>query len=110
MKAATLARLDRLVREKVVSLLSPERVIGIYSEGRLKFLEQLGQERPDHYVPSKDLEQEFHVMRTGGIETWSNIINSEEAGVSLNQWFTGYFHNFSIDGHNLYRTLIEKEN
>jgi len=51
--------------------------------------------------------QEFHVIRTGGIENWQDIKESESVGVSLNQWFTGYFENFSQHGHGVYSTLLE---
>ncbi len=51
--------------------------------------------------------QEFHVIRTGGIETWKDIQESEQAGISLNQWFTGYHKNFSKHDHDLYRELFE---
>ncbi|HLD02918.1 MAG TPA: hypothetical protein VJC07_04425 [Candidatus Nanoarchaeia archaeon] len=51
--------------------------------------------------------QEFHVIRTGGIETLADIRDSESAGVSLNQWYTGYFENFAKHGHAVYRRLLE---
>lgn len=51
--------------------------------------------------------QEFHVIRTGGIESWEDIQASERAGVSLNQWYTGYFEKFARHGHDLYRKLLE---
>ena len=38
---------------------------------------------------------EFHVIRTGGIDSASDIIASNEVGVSLNQWYTGYFTNYT---------------
>lgn len=54
--------------------------------------------------------QEFHVIRTGGIETAQDIVESEKAGISLNQWYTGYFYNFDphMHGHDVYRNLCEK--
>ncbi|HLC71400.1 MAG TPA: hypothetical protein VJI32_05300 [Candidatus Nanoarchaeia archaeon] len=52
--------------------------------------------------------QEFHVIRTGGVETWDDIQHSERAGISLNQWYTGYFEHFAIDGHDVYKKLFEK--
>ncbi len=51
--------------------------------------------------------QEFHVIRTGGIETWRDIEDSERIGISLNQWYTGYFENFSKHGHDVYKQLFE---
>lgn len=52
--------------------------------------------------------QEFHVIRTGGIENAQDIINSENAGISLNQWFTGYWKNFRLHGHELYSKLYSE--
>lgn len=49
--------------------------------------------------------QEFHVIRTGGIDTLQDIQDSERAGISLNQWFTGYFENFAKYGHKVYERL-----
>ena len=60
------------------------------------------------YVNSKHLPQEFHVIRTGGIETAEDILESEKAGISLNQWFTGYWENFSKEGHELYKKLYQE--
>lgn len=51
--------------------------------------------------------QEFHVIRTGGIETLDDIQDSERAGISLNQWYTGYFENFARHGHGVYRNLFK---
>lgn len=49
--------------------------------------------------------EEFHVLRTGGIEDANDLRRSEEAGVALNQWFTGFFEAFGRCGHALYRDL-----
>lgn len=57
-------------------------------------------------VKSSQLNKEFHVIRTGGIESVNDIKDSEEAGISLNQWFTGYFDSFSTNGHKLYRNIF----
>ena len=51
--------------------------------------------------------QEFHVIRTGGIESLADIKESERAGISLNQWYTGYFENFARNGHSVYRNFFE---
>ncbi|MBI1888654.1 MAG: hypothetical protein HYS15_01850, partial [Candidatus Spechtbacteria bacterium] len=50
--------------------------------------------------------QEFHVIRTGGVESWDDIFESEKVGVFLNQWFTGYFDNLARHGHNVYRNFF----
>ncbi|MCP3957352.1 MAG: hypothetical protein GY719_05825 [bacterium] len=52
-------------------------------------------------------EQEFHIIRTGGIEDAEDVRRSLEAGASLCQWYTGYFEAFSRHGHDLYRRLHE---
>ena len=52
--------------------------------------------------------QEFHVIRTGGIESADDIKESDHVGVSLNQWYTGYFENFAQHGHDVYRQLYQK--
>ena len=58
------------------------------------------------YLKSGSPSQEFHVIRTGGVETLQDIQESKRAGVLLNQWFTGYFEEFSKHGHNVYRRLF----
>jgi dihydroorotate dehydrogenase len=58
------------------------------------------------YVKAGAPTQEFHVIRTGGIESAADIRASEDAGISLNQWFTGYFENFAQNGHKVYRKLF----
>ncbi len=50
--------------------------------------------------------QEFHVIRTGGIETPQDIEESARAGIPLNQWFTGYFENLAQHGDSLYRKIL----
>ncbi|MFN8359413.1 MAG: hypothetical protein U0264_05805 [Candidatus Kapaibacterium sp.] len=54
--------------------------------------------------PAKD---EFHVVRTGGIESASDIMASEHAGIALNQWYTGYFENFSHYGNRVYQKMYD---
>ena len=59
-----------------------------------------------NYLEAGPPSQEFHVIRTGGIETWEDIQDSEQAGISLNQWYTGYFENFVEHGHDIYKKLF----
>lgn len=61
------------------------------------------------YVRSGPPEQEFHVIRTGGIETKADLEASNRAGISLNQWFTGYFEAFREHGHEVYRRMFEEK-
>lgn len=63
--------------------------------------------RAAEYLKAGPPSQEFHVIRTGGIETLEDIQESERAGISLNQWFTGYFENFAQYGHEIYRKLFD---
>ena len=51
--------------------------------------------------------QEFHIIRTGGIESARDISSWESAGISLNQWYTGYFENFAHHGHDVYKELYK---
>lgn len=57
-------------------------------------------------ISNLELRKEFHIIRTGGIENKQDLYDSAKAGVSLNQWYTGYFENFSKYGHRLYKNII----
>lgn len=63
--------------------------------------------RAVEYLKQGPPSQEFHVIRTGGIESKQDLEDSERAGISLNQWFTGYFENFARYGHKLYKKVLE---
>jgi|SRR3989344_649343 len=65
--------------------------------------------RTVEYLKAGSPSQEFHVIRTGGIESWQDIQESERAGILLNQWFTGYFEHFAKQGHRVYRRLYENK-
>lgn len=58
-------------------------------------------------VTSMALDREFHVIRCGGIESAADIQQSLDAGIVLNQWYTGYFDAFARDGHDVYRKLAD---
>ncbi len=58
------------------------------------------------YLKSQSISNEFHVIRTGGVESRADLKESSDAGVQMNQWFTGYFDNFSRFGHRLYSELF----
>ena len=60
------------------------------------------------YFARRQSDLEFHVIRTGGIETADDLRDSEQAGISLNQWFTGYFAAFAKRGHGVYREITEE--
>ena len=82
---------------------------GGVSGRRLKPISLSLSEEAVRYLQVDPPEQEFHVFRTGGIESWQDLQISEDAGISMNQWFTGYFDRFSQHGHKLYQHLLEKE-
>ncbi len=50
---------------------------------------------------------EFHVIRTGGIDSAQDILESKKSGISMNQWFTGYWENFGKHGHDVYKKLYD---
>lgn len=56
-----------------------------------------------------NLKNEFHVIRTGGIESAEDIMQSDKFGISLNQWFTGYFDAFAHSGHSVYLKMTEEK-
>ena len=49
--------------------------------------------------------EDFHVVRTGGVEGAEDVRRSLDVGVSLCQWYTGYFEQFARHGHRLYERL-----
>lgn len=51
---------------------------------------------------------EFRVIRVGGIASAADIMDSWSAGISFNQWYTGYYAAFARDGHSLYKRLGEE--
>ncbi|MBM2815156.1 MAG: dh protein [Ignavibacteria bacterium] len=61
----------------------------------------------NNYLSTKNPAKEFHIIRTGGIDSASDLIESNGAGIRLNQWFAGYFHNFSKYGDLLYKELFD---
>ena len=63
--------------------------------------------RAVEYLRKGPPSQEFHVIRTGGIESLADIQQSDRAGISLNQWYTGYFESLARNGHDIYRRLLE---
>lgn len=50
--------------------------------------------------------QEFHVIRTGGIDSATDLEKSRQAGISFNQWYTGFFDNYNEAGENVYANLF----
>ncbi|MCX7909815.1 MAG: hypothetical protein N2560_09940 [Ignavibacteria bacterium] len=60
------------------------------------------------HIKQKSLTREFHIIRTGGIFDFDDYSKSVGKGVSLFQWFTGYFENFINFGHFLYLKFFTK--
>lgn len=59
------------------------------------------------YVCKKDLNREFVVIRTGGVESSEDIQVTLQSGIQMINWFTGYFENFSQNGHKLYQKILD---
>lgn len=53
------------------------------------------------------LKNEFHIIRTGGIDSPEDLSESTLAGVSFNQWQTGFFFKYLEDGEEVYKKLIK---
>jgi len=51
--------------------------------------------------------QEFHVIRTGGIDSLEDIGESDRAGISMNQWNTGYWNNWKKHGDDVYEKFFQ---
>ncbi len=60
------------------------------------------------FLTANPPDQEFHVVRTGGIEDADDVRQSLAAGASLCQWYTGYFEAFGRHGHAVYRKLYSR--
>ncbi|MDX1996363.1 MAG: hypothetical protein SF066_01485 [Thermoanaerobaculia bacterium] len=59
------------------------------------------------HLATKPPGREFHLIRTGGVETAADVAASLAAGASLVQWYTGYFAAFAVHGHGVYRWVFE---
>ncbi len=63
-------------------------------------------ERAVQQVRERDPEQDFLVVRTGGVEEREDVGESEKRGIGMNQWFTGYWDAFADHGHDVYREVL----
>ncbi len=52
---------------------------------------------------------EFALIRCGGIQSQQDLIDSEQYGVSLNQWFTGFIESFLCHDVQTYLRLINRQ-
>ena len=57
------------------------------------------------YLKAHPPKHEFHVIRTGGIENSGDLRATLDAGISLCQWYTGYFEAFTEHGHAVYKKM-----
>lgn len=64
-------------------------------------------EAASRYLRQGPPSKEFHVWRTGGVEDAKDIRESEQAGASMSQMFTGYWDAFARDGHGLFKQIYE---
>ena len=53
---------------------------------------------------------EFHIIRSGGIDSIADIQASDRIGVSMNQWYSGYFANYAKDGDLIYSRILSTNN
>jgi len=60
------------------------------------------------HLKTLSLKNEFHIIRTGGIDSFFDISFENETSPSLYQWYTGYFNNLSLYGMNLYKKFYER--
>ncbi len=60
------------------------------------------------YLNSKAGHHEFHIIRTGGIETSADVEQSLDAGASLCQWYSGYFEAYSRRGDQVYAQILKE--
>jgi dihydroorotate dehydrogenase len=58
------------------------------------------------HIKQLNLNHEFHVIRSAGIDCAQDLIDSENIGVALNQWYTGYFDNYIKYGDAVYKKIL----
>ncbi|MEN9391102.1 MAG: hypothetical protein RL017_399, partial [Pseudomonadota bacterium] len=58
------------------------------------------------HIKQLNLNHEFHVIRSAGIDCVQDIVDSENIGVALNQWYTGYFENYIKYGDLVYTKIM----
>lgn len=51
--------------------------------------------------------QEFHVIRTGGIDSYQDLEESHKAGISFNHWYTSFFENYNQVGDKVYQNMFD---
>lgn len=58
-------------------------------------------------IKQKNLNEDFLIIRTGGVENNVDIEQSNINGIHLNEWFTGFFEMLSKYGHQSYSKIFE---
>lgn len=58
-------------------------------------------------LSSMNVSHEFHVVRCGGIQNGTDVVESMKQGVLLHQWYTGYYEMFATSGHSTYQRMSE---
>ncbi len=58
------------------------------------------------YKNTQNLDYEFHVIRTGGVASYEDVLLSKQYGISLNQWYTGFFSNYILHGNDVYNNIF----
>lgn len=49
--------------------------------------------------------QEFHIIRSGGVNCWEDVRQSQQHGAKLSQWYTGFFSQYNKLGNQVYCNL-----
>lgn len=57
-------------------------------------------------LKNSTFKSEFHIIRTGGIDSYEDLAESALAGVSLNQWQTGFFFKYLEHGEEVYKRML----
>lgn len=60
------------------------------------------------YLQAHPPAHEFHIIRTGGIFTADDVRESLNSGISLCQWYTGFFEQFALWSYRVYQKIAEQ--
>lgn len=70
-------------------------------------LSKIAVQTRNEILQSNNNKKEFHIIRTGGIEGYNDIMQSLDSGISLVQWYTGYFSMYGIWGNKTYLKILK---
>ena len=51
---------------------------------------------------------EFHIIRSGGIEDYADFVAAQAAGVTMSQWYSGFFNAYARSGAAVYRDFFRE--